>query len=333
MSAPDRTVVAGAGSIGCFVGGLLAGGGRSVTLLARERMVQAIRERVLRVTDYAGLDLRLPPGRPDVADDPQILRAATIVLVTVKGGDTASMAKTIAEHAPADAIVVSLQNGVANADILRAALPGRIVVAGMVPFNVVQLDGSRFHRGTSGAMIIGNNVPGLDARLRVPHLAIETSADMVGVQWGKLLFNLNNALNALSGLPLREQLETRAWRRVLAAQIAEALPLLGKAGIKPVMAGPLPAALVPHVLRLPTFLFRRVAARTLQIDPQARSSMWEDFERDRATEIDALQGTIVALAKKFGRDAPINRRVAVLVREAEAKREGSPKLQPSDVLS
>ncbi len=57
---------------------------------------------------------------------------------------------------------------------------------------------------------------------------------MQGVQWGKLLLNLNNAINALSGLPLRDQLSQRAWRAILAAQIAEALQMTKAAGIAPV---------------------------------------------------------------------------------------------------
>ena len=60
------------------------------------------------------------------------------------------------------------------------------------------------------------------ALLSAPGLDLEVSGDMAGVQWGKLLLNLNNALNALSDLPLRQQMETRAWRRLFADQLAEA---------------------------------------------------------------------------------------------------------------
>ena len=66
----------------------------------------------------------------------------------------------------------------------------------------------------------------------------------------------------------------------------------------------------------------------LAIDPEARSSMWEDLERRRPTEIDYLQGAIVAMAAKLGVPVPINARIAELVRAAEAAGGGSPRLTP-----
>jgi 2-dehydropantoate 2-reductase len=60
------------------------------------------------------------------------------------------------------------------------------------------------------------------------------------------------------------------------------------------------------VLRLPTPLFRRIAARMLRIDPQARSSMADDLALGRATEIDALSGEVVRLAASLGVRAPLN---------------------------
>ena len=121
------------------------------------------------------------------------------------------------------------------------------------------------------------------------------------VQWGKLLLNLNNALNALSGLPLATQLADRRWRLLLAAQIEEALAVLKAAGIAPARIEGVPPRLIPSILRLPDWLFRLVARRMLAIDPAARSSMWEDLAARRPTEIDYLQGAILALADKARR--------------------------------
>ena len=82
------------------------------------------------------------------------MRDAGIVLVTVKSADTAEMADIIAQHAPQDAVIVSLQNGVGNVAVLRERLPGRRVLGGMVPFNVIALGEGRFHRSTSGDIVI-----------------------------------------------------------------------------------------------------------------------------------------------------------------------------------
>ena len=332
ISARSKIVVAGAGSIGCFVGGLLSRAGRHVSLLGRPRIVDEIGAHGLRLTDLAGLDARVERGALLVTADPETLRDAAVVLVTVKSGATAEMAEIIRAHAPADAVVLSLQNGVSNADVLRKHLPERSVLAGMVPFNVVQNGLGNFHRGTTGNIVIESGGAGVAALLSVADLHIGEDADMPGILWGKLLLNLNNAFNALSGLPLKEQLESKAWRTLLARQQSEALKVLRAAKLKP-RAGPLPAALLPYVLRLPTRLFRMVAARNLAIDPQARSSMWEDLERHRTTEIEELQGRIAALAKTLGMHAPMSERVVALIHEAEAASAGSPRLLPGEVLA
>jgi 2-dehydropantoate 2-reductase len=330
-SAPrEKIIVAGAGSVGGFVGGLLAHADREVTLLARPRIVEAIRAQGVRLTDGEGLDIRVPPSRVEASDDPAVLADAGLVLVTVKSDGTADMGRLIATHAPPDVVVVSLQNGVENPDVLRRALPGRQVLAGMVPFNVMQIEG-RVHRGTTGAIVIEAGSPFATSLLAAPSLEVKTDADMPAVLWGKLLVNLNNALNALSGRPLRRQLEDRAWRSLLANQIEEANGLLAAADVRVRSMTALPARLVPQALRLPTPLFRAIARPMFRIDAEARSSMWEDLTKGRPTEIDHLQGAILRLAQRLGRPAPVTARIVSLIREAEAAGVGSPRLDAKTI--
>lgn len=328
----DRPIgIAGAGSIGCFVGGMLAASGRRVALLARPRVVQEITARGLRVTDVDGSEQVVAADRLTLSDDPSILRDAQVVLVTVKSADTRQMADLIARHAPPDAVAVSLQNGVGNVPLLRERLPGRSVLGGMVPFNVVALGDGRFHRSTSGDIVIARDDADTAARLSVPGLAIRATSDIDGVQWGKLIVNLNNALNALSNIPLRQQLAQRDWRRLLADQMAEGMAAVRAEGITPVSPTPLPSSWMPPLLRLPDPLFNMLLGRTMKIDPAARSSMWEDLQRGRRTEIDYLQGVITAIADRRGLDVPLSRRVIQLIRTAEADGKGSPGLTPQQI--
>ena len=146
--------VAGAGSIGCFVGGMLAAGGRRVALLARPRVIGEIETNGLRLTSFDGFERLLAANTLTLSDDPKIFADAGVVLVTVKSADTAEIADVIARHAPDDAVIVSLQNGVGNVAVLRERLPGRRVLAGMVPFNVVAKAPGQFHRATSGDIVI-----------------------------------------------------------------------------------------------------------------------------------------------------------------------------------
>jgi 2-dehydropantoate 2-reductase len=329
---PGKLVgIAGAGSIGCFVGGMLAAAGRPVALLARPRVLQEIEDNGLRLTGFEGSELRIAPDRLTLSENPAIFTEAGVVLVTVKSADTAGIADVIAQHAPADAVVISLQNGVGNVSILRERLPGRQVLAGMVPFNVIALGQGRFHRATSGDIVLEQNDTGTADQLSVQGLTMRSSGNIAGVQWGKLLVNLNNALNALSGLPLRQQLSQRVWRVLFADQMAEGLAAIRAEGIKPVSSTPIPAGWTPHLLRLPDAVFGMLLGRTMKIDPEARSSMWEDLQRGRRTEIDYLQGVITEIADRHGLPVPLSRRIVALIKSAEAAGNGSPRLTPDQI--
>lgn len=312
-------VIFGAGSIGAFVGGALIAAGAEVVLIGRARMRGQIALHGLTISDMDGRNTPLPAARVHVSEDPAALAGASLVLVTVKSADTESAAQALALHAAPDALVISLQNGIGNADVLRRALPGRTVLAGMVPFNVVQLPECRFHRGTEGSLMVEAS-PALARWLplfEAAGLPLVQRTDFVAVQWGKLLLNLNNPVNALSGMPLKAQLSVRGYRRCLALLIDEALRALAAAGIVPAQVGKVPPARMPRLMRLPDWLFRRVAAAALRIDPEARSSMWEDLQAGRRTEIDYLNGAVAALAERYGLDAPANRRIVALVHAAE----------------
>jgi 2-dehydropantoate 2-reductase len=330
----DRPIgIAGAGSIGCFVGGMLAAAGRPVGLLARPRVIEEIKDNGLRLTSFEGLERQVEPDRLTLSENPSIFTDAGMVLVTVKSADTAGIADLIAQHAPADAVIVSLQNGVGNVAMLRERLPGRRVLAGMVPFNVIALGQGRFHRATSGDIVLEQDDAGTAGQLSVQGLNMRSSGNIAGVQWGKLLVNLNNALNALADLPLRQQLSQRAWRVLFADQMAEGLAAIRAEGIKPVSSTPIPANWTPHLLRLPDAVFGVLLGRTMKIDPEARSSMWEDLQRGRRTEIDYLQGVVTGIADRHGLQVPLSRRIVALIRSAEAAGKGSPRLTPDQIRS
>ncbi|NOD62669.1 MULTISPECIES: 2-dehydropantoate 2-reductase [unclassified Ruegeria] len=311
-----KLVIAGAGSIGCYCGALLARAGHSVTLLGRARVLDPIHENGLTVTDFDGLDYTAPAASLALSQDPTCLGHAELIIVTVKSVATADIADQIGTEALPDVPVLSWQNGIENAATLRAALPGRDVRAGMVPFNVVPNGPATYHRATSGEIVIESGPGDLASRLSSPDLPVLASDQIEAVQWGKLLINLNNALNALSGLTIVDQLTNRDWRILVADQMAEALSVLKAAGHPVASTTPLPAWMTPHILRLPTPLFTRISARMLTIDPSARTSMAYDLMAERQTEIDSLQGHIIRLGRETGVPTPICTQVSDLIKHA-----------------
>jgi 2-dehydropantoate 2-reductase len=306
--APGAVLVMGAGSVGCYVGGCLLAAGVSVDFVGRPRVLEALRAHGLRVTDLDGGDHHLPATALRLHEHVPRNIAPALVLLCVKGPATADAAHELAAQLPAGTLVVSLQNGLGNADIAGAAAPGLQVLPGMVPYNIAEVGPGHYHRGTTGqlaAQATGALVA-WQAVFASAGIPLALHADLKPIQWGKLLLNLNNPVNALSGLPLLAQLLDAGHRRQFAAVVQEALGVLKAAGITPARLTPMPWPLFVRVLRLPTPLFRRIAARMLRIDPQARSSMADDLALGRATEIDALSGEVVRLAASVGVRAPLN---------------------------
>ncbi len=313
-----KFIILGAGAIGCYVGGRLALAGQSVTFVGRPRVIDALATHGLTVTDLEGASGHLASTALNVAGslrDVVLNDEPAVVLLCVKGGATDGAAREVAQVCPPGTVIVSLQNGVDNVARIQAAAPEMQVLAGMVPYNVVLQSAHQVHRATMGPLQIARSAASEKflaafTQSGLPTLLID---DMRAVQWGKLLLNLNNPVNALSELPLQAQLRNRDYRRVLADLQREALAVMSRAGITPARVTTVAPRALPHLLRLPNWLFTRVAARMLRMDAKARSSMADDMSQGRVTEIDDLCGAVVRLARLHGTQAPLSARMCQLV--------------------
>lgn len=314
-------LIMGAGSVGCFLGGVLAQAGHELHFVARPRVLEALRTQGLRLSDLEGRQIHLPPQTLHLHAQPPVGLRPALTLLCVKSGATAEAARQLAASLPPGSTVVSMQNGVGNVERAREAAPALHWLAGMVPFNVAEQAAGHYHRGTAGGLAAEQHaaLQALSPALAGFGIKLRLQPDLRALQWGKLLINLNNPVNALSGRPLRAQLLDRGYRRCFAALQAEALALLQQAGIAVAAPTPVPPRHLPALLRLPTPLFRLLAARMLRMDSKARSSMADDLALGRKTEIDALCGEVVRLACREGRQAPLNARMQALV-EAWAQR-------------
>ena len=281
-------------------------------------MIDSLLQNGLTVSDLdgfhghiAGNRLRLATSLSGVTleDEP------TVILLCVKGGSTLSAARAIAQVCQPETTIVSLQNGVDNVGRIQAGAPQMRVLAGMVPYNVVMPTTHQVHRASAGSLHFARSpISEQFAPLfKAAGLPTDLIDDMRAVQWGKLLLNLNNPVNALSELPLQAQLRDRSLRRVLADLQSEALAVMARAGIVPAQVTPVAPRALPHLLRLPNWLFTRLAARMLRMDAQARSSMADDLSQGRVTEIDDLCGAVVRLAHASGVAAPMNEAMCQLI--------------------
>ncbi len=318
-----KICVFGTGAVGGWIGGAWASAGLDVTLIGRKGVAEEIAAHGLTIGDGSGAgpspSIHLPAGTISCTPDAKACADADLIVVAVKSNDTAQAAKAIARHARKDAVLLSFQNGISNPDTLRGAAPGRRVLTGIVPFNVVRLGNGRWQKTVAGELIAQDDevTRAVQERIGKRPGSMKLVDDITPLAWSKLLINLNNAVNALSGKPLLDQLKDRDYRRVVAASQDEALAVLKLAGIVPAKMGLVSPTALPNVLRLPNFAFAGFL-KAQKIDPEARSSMADDFAAGRATEIDYLNGEVVALARRHGRNPRINAGIVQLVKEAEA---------------
>ena len=212
-------LIFGAGSVGCYVGGRLAAGGARVTFIGRARYQEALAQHGLTLTHFAQDKIHVPPEQFNFVTKPESLAQADVVLVCVKSQDSAAAGAEIARHAPKDVLVISLQNGVSNPAVLKRAAPEATILGGVVPFNVTGAGAGAFHAGTEGDLLIeASNDARLDALLAALHAgdqSARSAADIAALQWGKLLINLNNAVNVLHGSTLKLGFADRDYRCLL----------------------------------------------------------------------------------------------------------------------
>jgi 2-dehydropantoate 2-reductase len=320
MNGGPQIAVLGAGSVGCFIGGVWQAAGMPVTFVGRPKLSQELDEHGLELSDYSGWKARIAPGDLDFRCGPEGLDEADVILVTVKSGDTASAAAEIDKHGRDGATVVSFQNGISNIDTLEQGLRGRFeIVRGIAGFNVAHLGNGRFHKGVAGELWSARRdaTQMLAERFRDGPATLKLSNDMLGLAWGKLLINMNNAVNALSGKTLLEELSERDCRRVFAASIEEGLRLLRRAELDPARSGPMSWPVLVRALKAPDWLFENLFLRLWKIDPHARSSMADDLAQGRKTEVEYLNGELVRLAERLGMEAPVSRSIVELVHKAE----------------
>ena len=325
----------GAGAVGCYVGGRLAAAGADVVFVGRARAKSELEASGLVTTNLGGESVHVPKEQIRFELEASALSDRDVVLCCVKSGQTREVAMSLAAALSPGAMIASLQNGVRNAGVLRAALPEQVVLGGVVSFNVVPKGRGEFRRATGGPLMIEASadprVAALAGALEASGIDVEIAQDIRAHQWTKLVVNLNNALSALSDAPTRDLVFVSGYRRIVAAIVGEALDVLARAGIRTAPLRGVPMRLMPFALRLPNPMVRVLLRAQLAIDPEARSSMWEDLARRRATEIEFLNGEIVRVAASCGAAAPLNAAIVQLVHEAEKRGEGSPRLG-SDAL-
>ncbi len=288
----------GAGAVGSYYGGLLARAGHEVTLIGRATHVAAVERNGLRLQTRS-FDEQVPAS---ASSDPIALAGADWVLVCVKAGDTESAAAAMAPHLRDGVLVLSLQNGIDNADRLQALLPRQRVQPVLV-YAAVELAGPGHvrHHGR-GELVIGAS---LDSEAILSAFAgtgvpVQVLPDVRTALWSKLVVNCAyNALSAISRLPYGRLIRGPGIEATMREAVAECLAVASADGIA-----------------LPADSWERVRALADAM-PTQQSSTAQDLARGRRSEIDQLNGHVVRRGEALGVPTPVNRALHGLVKLLE----------------
>eukprot|EP00127_Corallochytrium_limacisporum_P006309 Clim_evm20s225 gene=Clim_evmTU20s225 len=321
-----RILVHGAGAIGSYVGARLQHTSIAVEYVGRDRIGNAVKKHGFSATCHLepGQRFVVPPGdvhwHKSVKDIPD--KNFTHCIVAVKSLTTHDILSDLA-LLPKTCQILSFQNGLRNEEVLKEGLPGFTVVPTIVGFNVAYLDNGSFHQGTDGGLTMLDNADkGLVVALRGAgvHCDVYGRQEFLNWQWGKLMTNLSNSVNALSGVPYVPMLGNWYWRAVFSYLLTEAVNVCNAMGVVPKSHRPIGITAISYMLVTPTWLYRILSSRTLDVDDKAVSSMLDDIRRGNKTEIDFLNGEVVRSGEAYGVPTPCNAYVADLVKKLEQDR-------------
>jgi 2-dehydropantoate 2-reductase len=294
-----KVAVVGAGAVGCYYGGMLARAGHDVTLIGRPRHVEAIERQGLRLETQT-FDERI---RVSASSEGSAVRSAQLVLLCVKSTDTESAAAIIKPHLAPDALVLSLQNGVENADRLRAILPQDVLAAVVYIGTEMAGPGHVKHHGR-GELIIERSRASdeLAQALIAAGVPTDISDNVRGALWAKLILNCAyNALSAITQLPYGRLVKGAGITAVMRDVVDECLAVAKADDVT--IPGDVDAAI-------------RQIAETV---PGQYSSTAQDLARGKPSEIDHLNGVIVRRGEALGVATPVNRLLHALVKLLESK--------------
>jgi 2-dehydropantoate 2-reductase len=314
-------LIAGAGAIGSIVGGMLHAAGHDVTILGRRSHLEAIARDGLRISGLLGE--RTVTGMT-LADDPvRLTRRFGVIFCCVKSYDTTTIAAALGEHLDPQGVVVSMQNGLGNIEALidrfgrRRVLGARVIFGAEMPAPgsahvtafaqpVAIGPAPAIHREDSGALESrAGAIAGMIDAAGIPTVCV---GDIMPVLWTKILYNVAlNPLGAILKLHYGALAADPDLRPIMDRAIEEAFAVARASGVDMSFAS--------HGEYLKVFY-----EQLIPITSNHRPTMLHDLHVRGRTEIEAMNGRIVAMAERLGLDAATNRMLTRLVRAGERAR-------------
>lgn len=286
----NNFLIIGTGAMGSLFAARLTRAGHHVTMLGTwKEGLDAIRENGVRYIDSSGEEYQF---NVNATDDPRDCTGTRHALVLVKAWQTERAARQLAECLGEDGLAVTLQNGLGNRETLIRRLGLDRVALGVTTTGATLLGPGLVKAGGEGPISIERNqvLGPLAEALKSANFNVQLVEDARSLIWGKLVINSAiNPLTALLRVPNGELLERSSARQMMGALADETAQVAAAEKISLPFTDPIAAA-------------EEVARKTAS----NRSSMLQDVLRGAPTEIDAICGAVVKIAKKHDIPTPAN---------------------------
>lgn len=318
-------VIFGAGLIGGYLAGAMIDRGLKVSLVARASVQEKLNGGLV-LTDYEDHQAKIdsvPFIATDILDQAAASHPCDYLWLTVKCTAVDSSLADLPALVGPNTIIFCVQNGLGSEQSVKARFPSNTVIRAMAVFNVAEPKAGHLHRGSEGNLCIEelDECPEIsrDIARQVNSALLPTQScdHMQALLWAKLQLNLANAVNALADIPVKTMIEDRSYRGVMALLMRELIAVTKAKDIDMPKVAAVPGHVIPHILSLPNFIFKLIAQKMLAVDPTVRASMWWDLSAAKKTEIDYLNGAVVAEGEALGVACPANSKLVEMVHRAE----------------
>lgn len=300
--------VVGAGAVGGYVGGLLARAGNEVTFLARGRNYTAMKEKGLTVE--AGKDVFTIYGT--FTDKDHDLSNVDLAILSVKSVDTIEVAGRLKHILKKDCLILTLQNGVDNEEILSNVLGGsdRVLSAAAYIQAIVKEPGVVNQQGNIPLFIIGAlnqdltvNAERISSLFNAATIRATVTDSILNIKWKKLFWNVTfNPLSALIEAEVGSILDNKGLHDTAERICKEAICVAQKAGIE-----------------IEDEFYRQILAQG-QLARGHKTSMLQDKLRGKAIELESICGYIVHKGKELEVKTPVLETIYHLLKFSEATR-------------
>jgi len=313
-----KIVIIGAGAIGCVLGGYLTEVGEEITLIGHGDQVSVIKEKSLSIDGIRG------KKNIEIKIEERLIEKPDLVLLTLK---TQDVVETATQFKPfiSQSLIITMQNGIRSNRLLAQIISKANIISSVVLFGATYLQPGKVLHNFEGEIIIGRTSEKNDSQVaqaqEVLNKAFPTriSENIRGVQWLKLLLNLNNALPGITGEDMQKTFSDEGICRISIRLIKEAMEVIEKAKIELEPLPDFPVSRLRELISLPLEESAHIYSQIMtKLSPTPLpGSILQSIKRGRPTEIDYLNGEIVSLGKRSKVPTPLNSKIVELVHEIE----------------